>query len=73
MSLSIIRVRIINKGNHFGRVDLVSNHKRKIGTWYRKARVAKKYKKAFQQQGYYYECDISNRGKKKEKKIKPNE
>lgn len=32
MSHSMIRVRIINKGNYFGRVDLVSNHKRKIGT-----------------------------------------
>lgn len=37
---AIIRVRIINKRNNFDRVDLVSNHERKIGTPYRKTWVA---------------------------------
>jgi len=36
VSHAIIRDRIINKRNNFDRVDLVSNHERKIGTQYRK-------------------------------------
>ena len=32
VSHAMIRVRIINKGINFDRVDLVSNHERKIGT-----------------------------------------
>lgn len=63
MSYAIIRVGIINKRNHFDRVDLVSNNKKKIGTQFQKTWVADKCEKEFHQNIYYQEHGVNGRKK----------